>query len=182
MKKYLVILFLCVITNINVFAEEDEKNSFEQKTERNSFSLGINLSSFFLYPIVPGLSLEYERLLGKYFSAGLETGTIWLIENHYAEIRTRYYPWSGMFFAGISWGIFNFKTYMFDGKKYIMHMITTELGWKINLKKNKKWFLMPSIAARAIDPRIRDNNVWQKNELVMEMILPELNFKIGYAF
>ena len=78
MKKFLIILLFWIFIISNAFAEDDENNIVsEQKTARNSVSGGINLSSyFFIIYLLPGINIEYERLLGKMFSVGLEIGTI----------------------------------------------------------------------------------------------------------
>ena len=177
MKKHLIILFFWVFILSNAFADDDEKRIVsEQKTARISVSGGINLSSYFMIPMNPGLSVEYERLLGKLFSVGIEIGTMWFY-TPYFEILGRIYPFSGMFF-GLGWGLW------LATPEYLnyYHMVFAEFGWKINIKKNTKWHLTPSVAVKMIQPEIKDNNVWKKNSLVMEMLLPELNFKFGYKF
>jgi hypothetical protein len=174
MKKSLIILFLFI--SLNVFAEDGENNvDSEQETVRNSISGGINIHLYFFVPI-PGLSLEYERLLGKIFSVGLEVGTILFFEPYFI-IRGRIYPFSGMFFTGLSWGLWS------PSLKYSMYyqMISVELGWKIDMKKDK-WFLMPSILAGLIGPEINNNTIHGQTELRMEMFLLKLDFKIGYKF
>ena len=173
MKKPLIILFFWVFIISNTFAEDDEnKIVSEQKTARNSVSDGINLSSYYFpIPIGPGLSIEYERLLGKIFSVGLEIGTMWFYRPYF-EIMGRIYPFRGMFF-GLSWGLW----WPEPKDSYYFHLISAEFGWKIDLKKNKNWHLTPSIAGRLYgDPPDNDR------KFSIEMILPVLNFKFGYKF
>ena len=144
---------------------------FGQERERNSISGGIYLLGFFDPGLeileLPGFSLEYERLLGSKFSIGIEIGTVFFGASH-VEIRGRFYPWSGMFFTGLGFGAFGYAGAPTGG---ISPAIFPEFGWKIDIGKRNKWFLLPSIKTMVCF------NV--RNRVA---VLPTINLKIGYRF
>lgn len=175
MKKSFILLFLLFYITSNVFTDENGI-VFEEKQTMNSIDLGLNFTGYFFspLPIFPSISFDYERLLGKYFSIGLEIGTLWH-EALYFEIRGRIYPFSGLF-MGLSWGI------CFVGPgRFNNQIISTELGWKINMKNNK-WHFMPSVGARLYDPVIYDKDTVNASRFGAQMISMTLNLKIGYKF
>jgi len=182
MKK-LFFMFLLTLLCANI--------TFGDETAKNSISGGANFFyCFFLGKsgfLPPGLSIEYERMLGNKFSVGAEIGgsiggNIGILP--YVEIRGRYYPWSKMFFIGVGLGICIFAGYQWysifneDGtmegirtwETEIFPSASLEFGWKIDIGKTKKWLLLPSAAG----------------VVVFDYFYPEfiarLNMKIGYKF
>lgn len=144
---------------------------FGDKKLNNSISGGINLSG--VVPIFPSLSLEYERLLGDRFSVNIGIGTnVFIVP--YAEIGGRFYPWSGMFFVGLNFGVFGLFPDLIGVDTY--PMITPEFGWKIDFGQTRRWFLMPSAAGRIFF------DIHNDEQIVASRIITVMNLKIGYRF
>ena len=132
---------------------------FEQETARNSISGGINIC---LAHDDRGLSLGYERMLNDKFSLGVEIELSFFL---YIAIKGRFYPWSGMFFIGLSCGVGALPV----GAAYLIAY--PEFGWKIDLGQTNRWFFSPN--ARL--------SFMLSQTLYFEM-LPRINFKIGHRF
>lgn len=144
-----------------------------QEKTKNSILVGINLSN--CHPchmpllIFPGLSIEYERLLGNKFSVGVEIGTNFIFDSPfpYFGVRGRFYPRSGEFFTGLKLGLVKYPGFHF------FPIISPEFGWKFDFEKNNNWFFMPSVAARFTI----------HNEVpIVEWTFISLGIKIGYRF
>jgi len=174
MRKWLMFLLFGLFV-LSIFAQENDA-SFDQKTLKNSISVGINTTSYLPVSLVPyyiGYLLEYERLLGNKFSIAFETSVNMLLFP-YCEINGRFFPWSGMFFTSFGLG---FGRWVWTRLQNITPTISTEFGWKIDFGKRKKWFLMPSIAGKAMF-----FTFYEDKKIVLDSINPEINLRIGYKF
>ena len=180
MKKLFLIgiLFLFLLTGI-VFGHE---------SNNNSVAGGINFSILHDYISLPnslGLGIEYERLLGNKFSVGIDIrtfgpGYLPFAMALNAEIFGRFYPFSGGFFTGLSfgvWGILWAGGYTGE-ESFGSHFegfpkISPELGWKIDFGKINRLFILPSVKMSCI--YIIQNNT-------IRLGSSDFSLKIGYRF
>ena len=166
MKKIFFCFFIFFLYSKVIYGQEELSPPPVDK--KNAISGGVNISRVFSFPVVPGLHLEYERLLGDKFSAGLEIGINW-VTIPYIKIQGRLYPRKKMFFTGLGWGFWGLPLWK-QVSVLNYQMTTLEFGWKINIGKKRNWFFTPSAVVKL---------------LYIEypaFINPQLNLSFGYKF
>ena len=170
MKKIIfgIIFYFCVLSVIS--GQDDPKNMV---------ACGINLTSgpMFLYQPLPGINLEYERILNKMFSIGVDIGS-YMYSSYmlpYIEFFGSWYPWSEMFFARLGLGVWVF----------LASSLMTEVGWKINVGKENTWSLIPSLKVRMLLPLDEENSAQSSERSKVSLfsfLLLDLGFLVGYKF
>ena len=170
MKKIIfgIIFYFCVLSVIS--GQDDPKNMVAG---------GINLTSgpMFLYQPLPGINLEYERILNKMFSIGVDIGS-YMYSSYmlpYIEFFGSWYPWSEMFFARLGLGVWVF----------LASSLMTEVGWKINVGKENTWSLIPSLKVRMLLPLDEENSAQSSERSKVSLfsfLLLDLGFLVGYKF
>jgi len=175
MKQPLIIFLLLLFFYITpVYAEE--------MSSKNTISGGISaiwVGFGFLCPIMPGLDIEYERLLHKNFALAVNIGLDGIIRP-YADLYARWYPWAGMFFADFGLGIWKqgFETWA------LFPVISPGIGWKIDIGKSNGWNLITGITGRVFfyeDSR-EDVQTSSVNTGMSVDITAKFFFKVGYGF
>jgi len=195
MRKFIIYFVLTIIVNAGVFSNENINVSDEIKTAKNSISGGFNVyytpfySSFYDLSefSMPGLSIEYERMLGNKFSVNAEISGN-LEKLRYLEIQGRFYPWSKMFYTGVGLGvnllggyqwfsIFNSDGTMENIRVWdpeIFPSLSVEFGWKIGIGKMKRWFFRPSVTGIFVYDHYPPYSYLE--------FLTRLSIKTGYSF
>jgi len=171
MKKQLIIflLFLCFAS---VYAEE--------VPSINTISGGasaILMPVFLGVPVMPGLTIEYERVLNDNFALAVDFGIDGFILP-YIDLCARWYPWAGMFYANLGLGVWRqgFNTWI------LMPVISPGIGWKFDIGKPNGWNLITGLTGRIFlfeDTETDDTSV-NKNSTVE--ITAKAFFKVGYSF
>jgi len=183
MKKSFIYFFLLLFLCTFVYAEE--------VVSKNTTSGGIGVIwAGYPFGILPGINMEYERLLNKNFALAVDIGLDGLILP-YADLYARWYPWAGMFFANIGLGIWQrgFGTLVFTP------VISPGIGWKIDIGKPNGWNLITGIIGRIFfyedqrgvdyqynrDNREVVNNPSVYNDTSVD-VTAKVFFKVGYSF
>jgi len=175
-KKLLIflLLFLCVTL---IYAEE---NNTEEKSVKNTISGGVSAiytGYFFGTYILPGLHIEYERLLHENFTLAVDIGLDGLIRPHF-DLYARWYPWAGMFFTNFGLGVWRqgFDTWI------LTPVISPGIGWKIDIGKPNGWNLTTGIVGRIFLYEDKDINDSTVNNNSTVDITAKVYFKVGYSF
>ena len=95
---------------------------------------------------IMGAGARYERMIGPRFSMGLNgyANVSWPLQFIHigAAAFARYYPWGGVFFAGLGLG-YSASAVPGAGRHGIA--LTPEIGWKIDVGREGGFFLQPGI-------------------------------------
>ena len=136
MKKVIFVFALMLVFQSGVV--------FGQDIPKNSLAVGFSYSLVLPIGAGPGISIEYERLINKMFSISFDVGMDMFVFP-YAEIKGRWFPWSGAFFVGVSagfWSIFPFENV------FSLLAISPNIGWRIPIGNHL--VLLPSFTTRLI--------------------------------
>jgi len=173
MKKPVIIILLLLFLYITpVYAEE--------VSSKNTISGGVSIIwAGYPFYILPGMNVEYERLLINNFTLAVDIGLDGLILS-YADLKARWYPWNGMFFTDIGLGIWRqgFDTWI------LTPVISPGFGWKIDIGKPNGWNLTTGIIGRIFffeERQIDINNSSVIQDFIID-ITAKAFFKIGYSF
>jgi hypothetical protein len=115
-----------------------------------------------------GINAEYERMFNNKHSIAINVGSDPMIipyPLYSAEIKYRWYPFSGGFFVGLGTGIWGETNYRWS--------ISPTVGWKFNIGKKNRLAIMPSITDRFL---INESIVWDGRPEKM------LNFNLNVGF
>jgi hypothetical protein len=172
-KPLIIFLLLLFFYIIPICADEI--------SSKNTISGGISAiwvgENFLRVPILPGLDIEYERLLHNNFSLAVDVGLDGLIVL-YADLYARWYPWAGKFFANIGLGISKrgFETWT------LFPAISPGIGWKIDIGKPNGWNLITGITGRIFFYEDqREYEVRREIDRTVD-ITAKVFFRVGYSF
>jgi hypothetical protein len=170
MMKKPSIIFLLFLCTTYVYAEE--------VPSKNTISGGISMIYTGAFGgILPGLNIEYERLLHNNFALAVGIGGDGFLLP-YADLYARWYPWAGMFFADFGLGIWRrgFETWV------SYPMISPGIGWKIDIGKPNGWNLIIGIAGRIFFYEdYRESDYVADNTFTVD-ITAKASLKVGYSF
>ena len=162
-KSVFPLLFLLLLYNAFVYSEE--------VVAKNTISVGESIV-WIGSPVgfLPGLNIEYERLLSNNFALAVDVGVDALILL-YADTYARWYPWAGKFFTNLGFGIwrYNFNTWNFTP------VISPGIGWKIDIGEPNGWNLITGIIGRVFFYEDDRNNFTVD-------ITTKIIFRVGYSF
>jgi hypothetical protein len=179
MKKPFIIFLLLLFLCINFVYTEDTSSKNTISGEISAIWAG------YFFGILPGLSIEYERLLHKNFALAVGVGMDGLIVP-YADLYARWYPGAGMFFADFGLGIWRRKFESF----VLLPVLSPGIGWKIDIGKPDGWNLTIGITGRIFfyeDQEvyeIKQGDVYESSveNVISFDIVPKPFFKLGYSF